>query len=63
MFDFEKSVMTIYGFFVVILCIAFCLWLTVKLIEMVFWQLVLGVLIIALIAGLGWFLYRRFWRW
>lgn len=49
--------------FVVMLSIAICLYLTVRIIELIFWQLCLGFLIIALLTALVWFLYRRFWRW
>lgn len=63
MFDFDKGLMKIYGFFVVMLCIAVYIYLTIKLIEVVFWQLCLGLLILGLLAALAWFLYSRFWRW
>ncbi|PZE75337.1 hypothetical protein [Curtobacterium sp. MCBD17_019] len=63
MFDFDKLFIKLYVCFAAILASAIALYLTVRIIEAIWWQLLICLAALALLAGLVFFLWARFRRW
>ncbi|WP_022907525.1 hypothetical protein [Curtobacterium sp. B18] len=60
---FEKLFFKIYLCFAAVLASAIAVYLTVRIIEAIWWQLLICLAVASLIAGIAFFLWARFRRW